>query len=157
MLRHCLTDTTHFSLLLHSLFTDRSSSKPSTQHSSLETLVFLQWSDPQESRSYKERCFETWFSFCQRELCLSYSQQQVSANFQTCLYCFQSSRYWEMWDSAKQQKLQHPFIVVIKLYKNKMAFQGDNWLIGGQKSSPQGWLKLFPSTTNVIMFVCFAL
>ena len=157
MLRHCLTDSTHFSLLLHSLFTDRSSSKPSTQHSSQETLVFLSWSIPQESRSCKERCFETWFSFCQRELCLPYSQQSVSANFQTCLYCFQSSCYWEMWDSVKWQKWKCLFIIVIKLCKNKMAFQGDNWQIRGQKNSPRGRLKLFPSTTNVIMFVCFAL
>lgn len=36
-----LTDSTHFSLLMHLLFTDHNSSKPSTQHNSLETLVFL--------------------------------------------------------------------------------------------------------------------
>lgn len=126
MLRHYFTNSTHFSLLLHSLFTGHSSSKASTQHSSLETLVFLSWSVPQESRSCEERCFATWFSSCQRELCLLYSQQSVSANFQTCLYCFQSSVYWEMWHPVKWQKWKHLFIIVIKLYKNKKAFQGDD-------------------------------
>lgn len=51
----------------------------------------------------------------------------------------------------KEQKLQHLFIVVIKLYKYKMAFQGDNRLIGGQKNSPRGRLKL---SQALLMLLC---